>query len=215
MGIFLRRRYILRKKIRFVRAFIFIHGKMLQDQIRHLQMRIAMGDQSALRKLHVMLSGPLFQLSNAMVRSRQIAEEVVEDVFIKTWEQRNRLGELDNLRAYLFVLARNLSVDHLRKISGKRVCTLEDVNVPVLTVQSNPEDMMISREIVKRINLAINDLPPKCKLIFKLVKMDGLRHKEVAEVLNISLKTVESQMSIALKKLHYSIQMYIPVHSKK
>lgn len=188
---------------------------MLHDQIKHLQTRIATGDQSALKQLHALLSGPLFQLSAAILRSRQIAEEVVEDVFIKVWEQREQLGELNNLRAYLYVLAKNLSVDHLRKISGKRVYTLEDVNVPVLTVQSNPEDLMISREIIKKINLAINELPPKCKLIFKLVKIDGLRHKEVAEILNISLKTVESQMSIALKKLHYAVQMYIPVHSRK
>lgn len=188
---------------------------MLQDHIKHLQDKIATGDESALQQLHAVFCNPLFQLAIAIIRSRQIAEEVVEDVFIRIWEQRIRLREVDNLRAYLYVLTRNFSLDHLRKVSGKKVYPLEEVNLPLLMVESNPEDLMISAEIVKKINLAINELPPKCKLIFKLIKVDGLHHKEVAEILNLSLKTVESQMSIALKKLHSSVQMYLPVHSKK
>lgn len=188
---------------------------MLQDPIKHLQHRIALGDESALQRLHGIFCDRLFQLANAIIRSRQVAEEVVEDVFIRIWEQRIRLKEVDHLQPYLYVLTRNLSLDQLRKISGKRFYALEEVNLPQLMVESNPEDLMISAEMIKKINLAINELPPKCKLIFKLIKVDGLRHKEVAEVLNISLKTVESQMSIALKKLHSSVQPYLAVPSKK
>ena len=64
---------------------------------------------------------------------------------------------------------------------------------------------MITAEMLKRIQSAINQLPPKCQLIFKLIKEDGLRYKEVAELLGLSIKTIENQMALALRKLENSI----------
>lgn len=176
-----------------------------------------MGDESALQRLYVIFCNPLFHLALAIIHSRPEAEEVVEDVFIRIWQQRIRLKEVEHLKPYLYVLTRNVSLDYLRKISGRKVYALEDLdlNLPQLMVDSNPEDLMISQEIIRKINLAINELPPRCKLIFRLIKVDGLRHKDVATILNLSVKTVESQMSIALKRLHSSIQLYLPAHSKK
>ena len=69
--------------------------------------------------------------------------------------------------------------------------------------------MLISVEIIQRINKAINDLPPKCRLIFKLVKEDGLKYKEVAELLHLNLKTVENQLGIALKKIHQAVRLHL------
>jgi len=77
-------------------------------------------------------------------------------------------------------------------------------------IDATPEDLMISGEMLQGINRAINELPPQCRLVFKLVKEDGLKYREVAELLHLSLKTVENQMGIALKKIHSSILVYGP-----
>jgi RNA polymerase sigma-70 factor (ECF subfamily) len=183
--------------------------------ISQLQQKISVGDERALKELHGLISEGLFQLSVSIVRSTQLAEEVVEDVFIKCWEQGTLLASIRNLKAYLYVLTRNISLDYLRRVSGKKRYRLEEVSVPLLLVEATPEDILISAELIKKINAIINDLPPRCKLIFKLVKVDGLKHKEVAQLLNLSLKTVEAQMGIALKKLHTSITLHLPVYSRK
>lgn len=187
---------------------------MPTDFIKHWQHRVAESDEAALKELHGHFCNRLFQLAMTIVRSRPMAEEIVEDVFIKIWEQRMQLSAIENLSSYLYILARNISLDYLRKASGKTFYNIEESSLPLLLAEANPEELMISAEIIKKINLAINELPPKCRLIFKLVKVDGLKHREVAGLLNLSVKTVESQMAIALKRLHSSILLYLPAHPK-
>jgi RNA polymerase sigma-70 factor (ECF subfamily) len=183
---------------------------MHSDLINKLQYRLAEGDETALKELHRLFCNPLFQWAMTIVRSRHMAEEIVEDTFIKIWEQRLQIPHISNLKSYLYTVTRNISLDYLRKTAGKKSYSLEEADLPPLVINSTPEDMMISAEIIKRVNLAINDLPPKCRLIFKLVKVDGLKYKEVANLLDINIKTVESQMRIALKRLHTSIMIYLP-----
>ena len=179
-------------------------------RFRALQLRIANADESALKELHDQLYKPLLHGAMTITRSRDNAEEIVNDVFIKIWLNRATLHRVDNLDAYLFTITRNLSLDYLRKVSGKRFYNIEEAELPIVMVEPSAEDMMISGELIKKINNEINNLPPKCRLIFKLVKVDELKYKEVAALLDISVKTVENQMSIALKKLHMAIQLQIP-----
>lgn len=186
---------------------------MIKNSTQHLQKRLTEGYEDALEELHKIFFDHLFQWAMAIVHSKPMAEEIVEDVFLRIWNQRLQITEVNNLKSYLYTITRNISLDYLRKSSGKRSYSLEEVSLPLLMVESTPEDLMISAEIIKKINLAINDLPPKCKLIFKLIKVDGLKYREAADVLNINLKTVEAQMRIALKKLHHSIVIDVPQYS--
>jgi RNA polymerase sigma-70 factor (ECF subfamily) len=78
--------------------------------------------------------------------------------------------------------------------------TITDVSIEFKSIYHDPEQKMISAETIKQIQEAIQDLPPRCRLIFKLVKEEGLKYKEVAELLQLSVKTVENQMSVAFKK---------------
>jgi len=84
--------------------------------------------------------------------------------------------------------------------------SIDDSLVELKSIYFNPEQLMITAEMFKRIRNAVQLLPPKCQLIFKLVKEDGLKYKEVAELLHLSLKTIESQMTIALRRIGKSIQ---------
>lgn len=177
----------------------------MNTTFKHIGSRISQNDTQALKGLYDLLGDKLLQFAMAIVCSRELAEEVVQDVFIRIWERRHRLHEIDNLKWYLYVITRNISVDYLRKRRKRRVVALEEVCLPEYRLVATPEDLMVTAEIVDRINQAINNLPPKCRLIFKLVKEDGLKYREVAGLLNLSVKTVDNQLGIALKKLNASI----------
>ena len=184
--------------------------RLLPDNLLEIQNRIADNDQAALKMLFDHYSDSFFQLAYAIVRSKEMAEEIVEDVFIRVWEKRSRIVTIENFSFYLYITTRNTSISYLRKWRNKTHINFDDVELPHYQLSITPEDILISGEIIQRINQAINKLPPKCLLIFKLVKEDGLKYREVAELLNINIKTVENQVGIALKKIHAAIKIHLP-----
>ena len=173
-----------------------------------IQYRMADDDQEALKTLYDHYNTRLFELAYAIVRSKEMAEEVVGDVFIRVWQKRTRIRSIENLAFYLYVMTRNSSRSYLRKYGQKRFLNLDELALPLYQIEATPEDLMISGEALQSINRAINELPPKCRMVFKLVKEDGLKYREVADLLHLSLKTVENQIGIALKKIHSAIHLH-------
>lgn len=182
----------------------------MSSEIGSVQYRIYQNDVHALKELYDMLGNQLLLLAEGITGCRQIAEEVVQDVFIKIWQKRHTLIDVENLKWYLYVSTRNMSIRYIRKFPKLEKVSLEEASTQPFQIDATPEDLMVTAEVIKKINEAINDLPPRCRLIFKMVKDDGLKYREVAELLDISMKTVENQVGIALKKLHLAIAMEIP-----
>lgn len=175
------------------------------SQIKELQFRLGNNDQNALKDLFDHFSKRLFHFAYTIIHSREFAEEIVEDVFIQVWLKRIKLSTLENLTWYMYVTTKNISCNYLRKYNKINHIDVDELTLPYYKVDATPEELMISHETLKKVNKIINDLPPKCRIIFKLIKEDGLKYKEVAGLLNLSSKTVENQMGIALKKLHAAI----------
>ncbi|MCX6207363.1 MAG: sigma-70 family RNA polymerase sigma factor, partial [Bacteroidetes bacterium] len=158
----------------------------------------------------------LHRFALSILRSKEDAEEVVSDFFISVWQKRASLLEIENIKLYFFVSIKNISINKLRQKKRATTSFNEDYLVQFKSPFFNPSELLLSKEAVEKILGAINDLPPKCKLIFRLIKEDNLKYAEVAELLNISVKTVESQMAIALKKIgeSYNFKIQFPeLHS--
>jgi RNA polymerase sigma-70 factor (family 1) len=181
------------------------------EEIRYLQQQIArFDDQQAYRLLFTALYPYLFPFAKALVRAKEPAEEVVSDVFIKVWEKRQDLCKIENLKVYLYVATRHVALNYLEKQRHTATNPLDHLQVSeLISVYIDPEQLMITADMMQLLRKAIDRLPPKCRLIFKLVKEDGLKYREVAEVLNISAKTVENQMTIALQKLGNAVNFDI------
>ncbi|WP_076375070.1 RNA polymerase sigma-70 factor [Filimonas lacunae] len=159
-------------------------------------------DQCAFQELFTHFFPGLLSFAQAYMKNKMFAEEVVEDVFIKLWENRKVLPAIKNLNYYLYVATKHAAINYLEKQRRKyHSFSLDEMDAAELHFRRTPEDMMISEQALLEIESIINTLPPKCRLIFRLVKEDGLRYKEVAELLNITAKTVENQMAIAVQKL--------------
>ena len=181
-----------------------------KEKINELQSRIALyDDMKAYEELYKMLFAKLKNYCFSYVKSGEAAEELVSDVFIKIWQIRNRLPEIDNLRLYLYTIAKNFSLNYITKNYKHPVTRLEDMNIEPVISFGNPEELCISADIVHQIRLCICTLPPQCRLIFQMVKEDGFTYKEVATHLNISVLTVRNQVFIATRKIAEIIPGYI------
>lgn len=168
----------------------------------------------AYRQLYELLFDSLHRFSYAFVKSNEAAEEIVSDVFIKLWQIRGRLTEIDNLRVYLFTIAKNFSLNYITRHFKNPVISLDEVDLETVIEVKSLEDGYISADLVAKIRQTINQLPPQCRIIFQLAKEEGLKYKEVASILNISTLTVRNQVAIAVRKLAETLPVYLlPVGS--
>ena len=170
--------------------------------ISEIQLRIALyEDMKAYKQLYELLSDGLYRFSYSLVRSAEVAEEIVSDVFIKIWQMRSRLAEIENLRVYLYTIARNCSLNYLARNADSRVIGLEALDTTVFADGNSPADLCISADLANQMRRIVQQLPPQCRIIFQLVREEGLRYKEVAAILEISPLTVRNQLSIAIQKI--------------
>jgi RNA polymerase sigma-70 factor (family 1) len=177
-------------------------------EIRELQKCIAeYEDAFAFKKLFFHFFIPLKTFSYAILKSKEQAEEVVADLFVEIWAKRKKLMGIDNLKTYLYVSARNNSLRILRQTQKAKTISLDNLKVEFASIDLNAEDALIGEEVIKKVETVIEQLPQQCKLIFKLAKEDKLKYKEIAELLSISVKTIDNQLATALKKIASVIKM--------
>jgi RNA polymerase sigma-70 factor (ECF subfamily) len=152
------------------------------------------------------------RLSFRYVGNTQIAEDLVQDVFINLWNKRYDLNGKGNIKPYLIKSVINISLNYIRSKFAKQNLLKEDITKEVHS-HINPHDELISYEIEKLLKTAIENLPDKCRTIFMLSRFTDLSYKEIADQLCISIKTVETQMSIALKKIRQFLSRfgYFPI----
>jgi RNA polymerase sigma-70 factor (family 1) len=175
-------------------------------KIKYLQEQIARNDDPvAYKELFVSFYNPLIRFAVTLVKSKEQAEEVVSDVFMNIWEKRKRINSISNLQVYLFIAVKNTALNYLSKQHKNLTDNVDEAGMELKSIYFDPEQLMVTAEMVARIKAAIEQLPPKCKLIFKLIKEEELKYREVAEILGVSIKTVESQIAIALKKIGTAI----------
>ena len=156
-------------------------------------------DQRAFKKLYQHFSPGLISYANTLLRNTQLSEEAVADVFVKLWSNRKTLPTISNLSYYLYTATKHTALNYLHSQKRHNHLDLEAVD-SVFNIQC-PETTSIQKENLQQIEAAINSLPVKCKLVFRLIKENGLRYKEVAELLSISPKTVEAHMTTAYSRI--------------
>lgn len=173
-----------------------------EEQIKQLLTLIAVNDdQSAYKQLFLLMHRPLKQFAYSILKSHEEAEELVSDVFIKIWSKRDQFLTVASPRLYLYTTVKNMSYTRAGRLKKKLSLSSEDWLVQLDSIYFDPEKLILTEEVFRQIKNAVNDLPPRCRLIFKLIKEDGLKYKEVAELLHLSVKTVEAQMAIALRRI--------------
>lgn len=134
------------------------------------------------------------------VQEQETAEELTSDVFMKLWERRQTLTQIANIRSYLLVSIKHHCLNH-RSRNSLFTLSLDDAPTLAAPDSVNPEQVIVWDDMQDWLTQTINALPPRCQTIFRMIREQQLSYREVANELNISPKTVEIQMGIALKRL--------------
>ncbi|HMG67033.1 MAG TPA: RNA polymerase sigma-70 factor [Chitinophagaceae bacterium] len=181
------------------------------ENIRLLQQAIAcFDDTQAYKQLFLLFYPSLVSFAVSIIKTKELSEEIVSDVFMKIWEKRHQLDKVENLSYYLFTAVKNKCLNQLHNQKNKTSLEINDSILEFKSLYHDPEQKLISAEMINQIQKAIQELPPRCRLIFKLIKEEGLKYKEVAELLQLSVKTIENQMSLAFKKIGTAINFKQP-----
>lgn len=166
-------------------------------------------DQKSFEALFHLCYQRLVRFSMEYVHSHQVAEEIVSDLFLKLWTGRQSFREVVHIEKYLFTAIRNQSLNHMRKYSAYRVISTEDSEELGIIHSFDPSKATEWRELLARLDEAVEMLPPGRRQIFRLIKEEGFKPREVAEILNLSHRTVETQLFKAIKQLHITLQPYL------
>jgi RNA polymerase sigma-70 factor (ECF subfamily) len=172
------------------------------------------GDKKAYEEIYTDFFGVLYHLCFQYIRHEKVAEEIVQDTFLKLWEIRETLNEQINIRNFLYTITKNNCLNYLRnqKISMKHL-----ENVKYLEMQFNYEALeklgnyLQFEELRSKIEEAIAGLPEEITETFRLSRFEELSYREIAERQGVSIKTVEARISKALRILRVELKDYLPV----
>ena len=171
-------------------------------------------DEKTFREFVNFYSDRLYHFAFSFLKNKGLAEEAVSDVFFNVWLKRERLEDIENIKSYLYTATRNTSLNYLDSENRKKAVSLDQITFDFAIESICPESELISKELKLRIESAINKLPPRCKLIYNLAKVEGMKYKDIASVLEISVKTIDHQLSLALKKIGTEIKSYLESNSE-
>lgn len=160
--------------------------------------------QASFRLLYETYHAPLFRFAESYVLSPDIAEDIVQEVFIKLWEDR-KIKISKSLKGYLFFMVKNASLNYLRTIQ------LEDkrkTNLMEGQILSDVADLDLDDEVSRKIKSAIQELPPQCQKVYSLSIYSGLKQSEIAEELGISVNTVKAQIHRAKHLLREKLYQF-------
>lgn len=162
------------------------------------------GDEKAYTYLIDTYHHKLCVYANSLVKNIYSAEDIVQNVFIKVWEQRTRLKSDHAIKSFLYKLVYNEFIDLYRK--NQSLFSLEKTYYDALNSVVLEDDSESFQRVLKVVNKEIESLPPKCKEVFVLSKKEGLTNIEIAEHLEVSIKTVEAQITKAFSILRSSLE---------
>jgi RNA polymerase sigma-70 factor (ECF subfamily) len=141
---------------------------------------------------------PLCRSSFRIVQNEQTAEDVVQEVYCTLWRRREEIT-VNSYDAYLYRSVYNASINAIRKEKSRAFEEIEENNIDLPDNYNNPENQLVLEETKSKINKAIESLPAACRTIFLLSRFENKSNKEIATDLNLSIKTVENQMTKSLR----------------
>ena len=181
---------------------------MTTESDRALVGRLIRGDERAFDEIFRAWYAPLVRAAEVMVRERALAEEVVQDVMLELWRRRERLDPNGSAQAYLFQATRNRALNHLRHLQVQRRTAVRLAGDDAR--DASAPSRLVAQEIDAALRGALDELTPRCREVFELSRVQGLKYGEIAATLGVSVKAVEAQMGKALRVLRERLAPWLP-----
>lgn len=177
---------------------------MTEQEVRRFLRQMRETDsQIAFKHFYDICYDRFFRIAYYYLRREESAREVVLDVFLKIWQKKEALYQIASLEDYFFILVKNASINHMEKERKTADCHTVEISEknPLTDLAESPEDLLISEELFSRYVKALDRLPPRCREVFVRVREERQTYAQVAEDLNISIKTVDAQLQKAIHRL--------------
>lgn len=182
---------------------------MIDVADQELLLLIKAGNEVAFEQAFRIYSKPLHAYGYTLLNNSHIAEEMIQDLFLKIWEQRGVLQIHTSLKAYLYRAIHNDCMNYIRHLKVKKNYeTAVNTSSNEINYQQ-PIDRLAVKELQQKLRSGLNKLPEACRTVFQLSRFEHLSYKEIASQLEISIKTVENQMSKAFRILRVELKDYL------
>lgn len=162
--------------------------------------------ESDFKSLYNILYNKLFRIAVYYLEKEEWAQEVVLDVFLIIWNKRLELPDIENFDSYCFILIKNASLNYLAKYKRETIPLIQEKEL--VSSSETPEDILLKDELLLIYINALEELPPRCREVFILIREQRLSYKDVADELNISTKTVDAQLQKATRNIKEKIKAY-------
>jgi RNA polymerase sigma-70 factor (family 1) len=173
---------------------------MTKEGLKYLLLNIAAGDAKAFRQIFDCYSPKIFHFALKLTHSRAMAEEIVQEIFMKVWNNREKLSEIEFFPSYLYTITKNYSFNVLKRIAIEASANAKLVaRLPLH--HSETEERIICTDYENLLGRIVDNLPPQQKKVYSLCHQEGLKYEEAAERLNISRLTVKTHMQSALRTI--------------
>ncbi|WP_379085454.1 RNA polymerase sigma-70 factor [Pedobacter sp. UC225_65] len=184
-----------------------------KSKIEGLFREIQYGNKAAFDELFVLYHDQLLAFAKQYVKQQESAEELTSELFVKIWLRRETLATVLNPEVYLFISIKNACLNLIRANKKRQqVFTEPPIDQPMVQIPNAYNMGMEDKELVSLLDAAVAALPAQRQMVFRLVKEQGLKCSEVAQILDISKRTVENQLYKAVKTLAESISGYLGYH---
>lgn len=169
------------------------------------------GDEKAFEQVFKEHFKNLHRYACAIVKDEDTGEEMVQQVFYKIWKNKSALNVQTTLKAYLYRAVHNECLNHLKHNKVKAGYQMHAAHVMKSEEGTGAANKIAHGELQKKLQQAMNELPEQCRTIFQLSRFEELKYKEIADLLGLSIKTVENQMGKALKLLRLKLVDFLPL----
>lgn len=176
------------------------------DEARDLAARIRDGDARAFRHFFEQHHAALLRFLKARSVRQEVAEDLIQQAFLTLWEKRADIDTSRSLRAFLFTVAYNRMLNHQRDL--RREVT-ETALPETPHAGQSPEEEAITADAMRMMRTRLETMPEKRRAVFELIYLQELSHREAAEILEVSTKTIENHMTIALKELREALKEFM------
>jgi len=170
------------------------------------------GNELAFEKVFTTYYEALHAYAFTILGDTAMAEELVQEVFFRVWAKKDKLDIQSSLKSYLYKSVFNECMDHLKHRKHKAIHTSYVLHQAKTSSSGEDADRRAGlKDLEKKLQKALNDLPEQCRIIFQLSRFEGVKYQEIALQLGLSVKTVEAQMGKALKRLRISLAEFLPL----
>ena len=186
-----------------------ITGAPISDDA--LWQQLQQGEKSALQELFHRYYDSLVRFATPILKDQDLARDLVQDLFYDIWVKKEKIQISSSLKAYLYMACRNTALNRLKREARMQWTDDEGELENLHGSTDGTFDRMREKDLQSRLSHALDQLPPKCRQVFELSRFDHMTNKEVADTLEISVKTVENQMTKALQVLRTHLLPHLKV----